>query len=248
MSVRLDARDRLPRRVVSAGIAAMAGAEQIARAVRRFGVEGARALGHAPLRGEELEGLLLSVPYRDRDVFVDELLGFAAPPPDVADLPRGAVPYLPCGVEEILAMGREAPLAPHDELVDLGSGVGRVVILAHLLSGARSRGVEIQRPLVDLAELRAAELGLTGVSFVHADAAEVALDGTVFFLYAPFNGDMLTRVLRRLEDVARRRRIKVCTVGLELRDVPWLRSRPSACVSLSLYDSLPLSGRQRGRS
>lgn len=215
----------------------MVGVEQIATAVRRFGIEGARALGHAPLAGRELEQLLLSIRYQDRDVFVDELLGFHAPPPDVCDLPRGAVPYLPSGVDEILAMVREAPVQPHDELVDLGSGAGRVVILAHLLSGARSSGIEIQRPLVDLAETRGAELGLGDVSFVHANVAETDLDGSIFFLYAPFNGDMLARALRRLEDVARRRPIIVCTVGLELRHQAWLRPRPATCVSLNLYDS-----------
>ena len=215
----------------------MVGVEQIATAVRRFGIEGARALGHAPLGGRQLEQLLMSIPYKDRDVFVDELLGFDAPPADVRDLPRGAVPYLPSGVEEILAMVREAPILPHDEFVDLGSGVGRVVILAHLLSRARSSGIEIQGPLVDLAEMRGAELGLSEVSFLHANAAETDLDGSIFFLYAPFNGDMLARALRRIEQVAQRRPIIVCTVGLELSHVRWLSSRPSTCVSLNLYDS-----------
>lgn len=215
----------------------MVGIEQIATAVRRFGIEGARALGHAPLAGRELEQLLRAIRYQDRDVFADELLGFHAPPPDVRDLPRGAVPYLPCGVEEILAMVREAPVLPHDQFVDLGSGAGRVVMLAHLLSGARSSGIEIQQPLVDLAETRRAELGLGDVSFVHANVAEMDLDGSIFFLYAPFNGDMLARALRRLEDVARRRPIIVCTVGLELSHQAWLRPRPATCVSLNLYDS-----------
>jgi SAM-dependent methyltransferase len=140
-------------------------------------------------------------------------------------------------VEEILAMVQEVPLRPDDELVDLGAGLGRVVILAHLLSGARARGVELQEPLVGRARARAAELALPGVSFVHADAALAELDGSVFFLYAPFNGEVLARVVRRLEDVARRRAIVVAAVGLELHDAPWLRPRTSSCASLALYDS-----------
>ncbi|MEO6418255.1 MAG: hypothetical protein ABIP39_02540, partial [Polyangiaceae bacterium] len=189
------------------------------------------------LTGPALEGLLLSLPFFDRDAWVDELLGIDPPPPDIPDLPHGSVPYLPCGVEEILAMVLEVPVLPEDELVDLGSGLGRVVILAHLLSGARARGIEIQEPLVRGARARCAELTLPALSFDHADAAEAELDGSVFFLYAPFNGEMLTRVLRRLEGVARRRPIVLCAVGLEFRDVPWLLPRTTSLVSLTLYDS-----------
>jgi len=178
-----------------------------------------------------------SVAVYERDGWVDRLLGFEAVVED-GPLPAGAVPYLPCGVAEILAMVDEVPLGPDDELVDLGSGLGRVVILAHLLSGARARGVEIQQRLVRAAEDRCLALGLDGVSFVHANAADIELDGSVFFLYSPFNGQMLAAVLRRMETVAQRRQIVVCTVGLELHDVPWLAPRPSTCPSLALYDSV----------
>jgi SAM-dependent methyltransferase len=189
------------------------------------------------LRGGRLLELLQSVPFLDRDAWTDELLGFDGVPRDIADLPRGAVPYLPCGVDEILAVVREAPVGPDDELVDLGSGLGRVAILVHLLAGARTCGVELQEPLVRAARDRCAALGLTEVSFVHADAAEAELDGSIFFLYAPFNGQLLAAVLRRVEEVARRRRVVVCAVGLELAEVDWLRLRESSLAALALYDS-----------
>jgi hypothetical protein len=98
--------------------------------------------------------------------------------------------------------------------------------------------VEVQEPLVRSARAKAAELGLAGVSFLHADAASVELDGSVFFLYAPFNGAMLTDVLRRLEEVARRRTIVVCTVDLEL-SVGWLRARTPLRAPVAIYDSSP---------
>lgn len=187
------------------------------------------------LRGAPLIELLRSIPFLDRDAWSDELLGIELPPPDMP-LPRGSVPYLPCGVDEILTMVLEAPVGPHDELVDLGSGLGRVVMLGHLLSGARARGVEIQGHLVHRARTRCAELALRDVTFAHADAAETELDGSIFFLYAPCNGEMLTRLLGRLESVARRRAIVVAAVGLDL-DVAWLRSRRTSSVALTLYDS-----------
>jgi SAM-dependent methyltransferase len=187
------------------------------------------------LRGRALLERIHAVPYVERDAWVDRVLGIEAPPPDVG-LPRGAVPYLPCGVDEILAMVREVPLRETDELVDLGSGLGRVVILAHLLSGARARGVEIQEHLVRRARACVDALGLSGVELVHADAIETAIDGTVIFLYAPFNGDLLARALARIETAARRRAIVVCAVGLEL-SAGWLAPRPAASPTLAVYDA-----------
>jgi hypothetical protein len=180
--------------------------------------------------------MLLAVPPLSRDVWVDDLLGIAPPPPDVPNLPRGSVPYLPCGADEIVAMVREVPLRSDDALVDLGSGLGRVLILAHLLSGAGGHGVEIQEHLVQGARARCLDLDLP-LTFVHANAAEVELDGSVFFLYTPFGGETLPRVLGSLEAVAHRRAIVLCAVGLELPRVPWLAPRQTSTPALTLYES-----------
>jgi SAM-dependent methyltransferase len=188
------------------------------------------------LRGAALLEELLAVPFVDRDAFVDALLGIDEVPDDAKDLPRESVPYLPCGVEEILAMVREAPLTAADELVDLGSGVGRVAMLAHLLTGARTRGIELQPHLVELARSRCSELGLSAVTFCVGDVTKSELDGSVFFLYAPFSGEMLARALERIEAVARRRRVVVCGAGLEIYRA-WLTPRRTSSLSLMLYDS-----------
>jgi SAM-dependent methyltransferase len=203
-------------------------------------------LASGALRGAALRALLVSVPYRERDVWTDELLGIEEAPPDSAELPRGSVPYLPSGVDEILAMVAEVPVQADDELVDLGSGLGRVAILAHLLSGARAHGVEIQEPLVIRARARCQALGLPAVSFVHGNAVDAPLDGSIFFLYAPFTGETLAHVLSRLEQVARRRPVVLCAVGLELARLPWLTPRKTSSVSLMLYDSRVPGVRERG--
>src|SRR5262245_24997115 len=139
------------------------------------------------LRGPALLDAIAAVPADGRETWIDALLGIDELPADAA-LPRGAVPYLPCGVDDIVAFVRELPLREEDVLVDLGSGLGRVAILAHLLTGARAHGIEIQDHLVASARRRARALGLDRVSFDRADVREAALDGSVFFLYAPFNG------------------------------------------------------------
>lgn len=211
--------------------------------LRLLASQARREIQSGALRGAPLRERLLSVPARERDVWVDELLSLEQPPPDTAELPRGAVPYLPCGVEEILTMVRELPLRASDVLVDLGSGLGKVVLLAHLLTGARALGVEIQAPLVRSARERCTWLKLDAVSFVHANAIDVELDASVFFLYAPCNGQLLQAVLGRLEHVARRRAIAVCAVGLKLNELSWLSPRLVPRGPVAIYDSyMPRSG------
>ncbi|CAN5133047.1 hypothetical protein BH09MYX1_BH09MYX1_13550 [soil metagenome] len=195
------------------------------------------AITRGALRGDPLLALLLDVPMVERDPWVDALLGLKDAPPDIPELPRGAVPYLPCGVDEILALVRDVPVRAEDHVVDVGSGLGRVAILVHLLTGARTSGVEIQAPLVLRARERCADLGLDAIAFVEGNAVDAPLDGSIFFLYAPFNGDTLRRVIERLEDVARRRSIVVCTVALELRDAGWLVPRSTSSLALTIYDS-----------
>lgn len=189
------------------------------------------------LRGDGLKELLLSVPFIDRDAWVDELLGIDEIPSDMPGLPAESVPYLPCGVEEVLAV-LQGTIRPDDVLVDLGSGLGRVVILAHLLAGIRTHGIELQEHLVQGARARCRDLGLDGVTFTHADASTCELDGSIFFLYAPFTGEMLQRAILSLKEIARRRAIVVCAVGLEFHDVPWLAARESPIVSMTIYDSV----------
>jgi hypothetical protein len=122
-----------------------------------------------------------------------------------------------------------------------------VVMLAHLLSGARGRGIEIQAGLVDRARAGCAALGLSAISFGHGNAADVELDGSVFFLYSPFGGDTLARVVHHLEGVAQRRPIVVAAVGFELPAATWLIARATPCRALTLYESCGAGGRRRAR-
>lgn len=114
----------------------------------------------------------------------------------------------------IVELVDRARLGPHDQLYDLGSGMGHVATLAHLLSGAPARGVEVEPAFCAYARARAADLGLTQVEFIAADArrADYAA-GTVFFMYTPFEGAMLGEVLGRLRERAQRGPIRLATYG-----------------------------------
>src|ERR1700679_2728882 len=111
----------------------------------------------------ELLTWLASLPSRDRDVALEERLGIAdtglgASPADPLTPGEDLIGYHPSGVAAILCALAEAPVTRDDVLVDLGSGLGKVVLLTALLTGATARGVELQPALVGRARLAAARL------------------------------------------------------------------------------------------
>jgi SAM-dependent methyltransferase len=186
-----------------------------------------------------------ALPEHARDQAVEELLELGA----ASSAPPGEhlVGHHASGVDAILRMLREAPVREGDVLVDLGSGLGKVVLLASLLTGARARGVEIQPELARRSRAAAERLRAAGalraeIDIVTGDVRDAPLDdGTVFYLYTPFTGPVLAAVLARLRAVAARRapeRIVVCALGLDLdRAGPWLVPRPTDAFWLTIYDS-----------
>ena len=188
----------------------------------------------------DLLAWLASVPADARDAALEERLGIEKGA--TASLPPGdsLIGYHASGVGPIVQALLEVPVASDDILVDLGSGLGKVVLLAHLLTGATARGIELQPALVDRARASAGRLGID-VHFTQADARDAPLeDGTVFYLYAPFTGAVLTDVLHRLHSVAKDHSIVVCALGIDIprnASVSWLRPRPVDSFWLSVYDS-----------
>ena len=109
---------------------------------------------------------------------------------------------------------------PPGVFYDIGSGLGQVSTLTHLLSGVQAKGVEVELAYCDYARRCARGLNLSQVEFINVDAREADYsDGTVFFLYTPFEGRMLERVLERLKHESRKRRIQLYTYGPCTRQV-----------------------------
>jgi hypothetical protein len=198
---------------------------------------------------------LASLPPSARDAAFEERFAIAdAPPVTVPPGSSDLIGYHPSGVAPIVRMLMEVPVREDDVLVDLGAGLGKVVLLTRLLTQATARGIELEPALVDRARLAARRAGVTA-SFTQGDARTKGLDdGTVFFLYLPFTGSVLREVLARLEIVASRRAIVVCSLGLDLdREAPWLERRPLDSFWLTIYDSFvpgvpPRAERQRSPS
>jgi hypothetical protein len=146
------------------------------------------------------------------------------------------VPYQPTPVRHILHLITASALAKNDVFVDLGSGLGHVPLLVSVVTGAQSLGIEVQATYVASARECAQSLNLSRVRFIRQDAREADLSsGTVFYLYSPFNGSILTDVLSTLRMESTRRSIKICSLGPCTRTVAnetWLKA-----------STLPYSGR-----
>ncbi|HEX3776805.1 MAG TPA: hypothetical protein VHV51_20175 [Polyangiaceae bacterium] len=173
----------------------------------------------------QFRAALQAIPERERDGWVDRLFGLEALPSDGPELPRGCVPYLPSSVNAILRMIELTQLRSNDVFVDVGSGLGRTLALTHLLTGADAIGIEIQPELARGSRELASRLKARGISVLEGDAAELVRQiptGSVFFLYCPFSGDRLERVIDDLGAIARARTIHVCSVDLPLPSRSWL--------------------------
>jgi hypothetical protein len=189
------------------------------------------------LRGAELLAWLGEHAIPARDPAIEALFGIARPPATPA-LGEHRMPYMPSAIAPIVRAVLDVPITARDVFVDLGAGLGKAAMAVHLLTGARARGIELQPALVTAARAQARELGLDGVSFVESDALDADLDdATVVFLYLPFTGDVLAGVLRRIEAVARRRQLVLCSLGLDLRGADWFVERPTEEFWLSIYDT-----------
>jgi hypothetical protein len=148
------------------------------------------------------------------DVLICGVLQFDEPDAEVAEPAAEMVSYQPTPARHILDLIGRAALTERDVLVDIGSGLGHVPLLASICTGVRSVGIELHATYVDCARRSARELGLTNVTFIQQDARAADFSsGTVFYLYTPFVGTILSAVLDSLRREAAGREIRICTYG-----------------------------------
>lgn len=166
---------------------------------------------HAETRLQIQRGILRGARLRheieaadDRDHFVEELLGIAYPPLDEATPGPEQIPYVPSGYDEIVHAFEASSLGAGDGFLDLGSGLGKAVMLAELLCGAIAHGVEVDGVLHTEAARAARGLGIAS-TFTHGDARTAPYPRTdVVFMYLPFTGTVLETVLGRIMTLAPR--------------------------------------------
>ena len=167
------------------------------------------------------------VGYDSLDAFINGLLLIEGAPEETKEREPEMVFYQPTPARVIIELIEKAELQKEDVFYDLGSGLGQVSMLVNLLSGARAKGVEFEPAYCDYARRCARELNLSQVEFINIDAREADYsEGMVFFMYTPFEGELLREVLEKLKGESRKRAIRVCTYGpctLRVSLQAWLR-------------------------
>lgn len=113
------------------------------------------------------------------------------------------VPFVATPREAVDSMLSMADVAEDDVVYDLGSGDGRIPIMAARKYGARGVGIEIKPDLVDIARQNAKDAGVADrVRFRQGDFFEEEIsEATVVTLYLlpSVNLKLRTRLLRDLE-------------------------------------------------
>lgn len=178
------------------------------------------------------------------DEFIGGLLDIGEQPDETRPREREMIQYEVAPASVILELAQQVALAPGSVFYDLGAGLGIVVILFHLLTGAASKGVEFEPAYCQAAVSSAARLKLDYVSFINADARDLTYtDGNLFFMFTPFKGQIMRDVLHRLYAQASARPITVAAFGyctLEIAAAAWLRQRHPAPLHpfrLTLFDA-----------
>jgi len=158
--------------------------------------------------------------YDELDEFLNDLMYTGEMPEPTRELEPGMVEYYKTPARMVFEWVGKTEFKPGDIFYDLGSGLGQVALLVHLLTGIRVRGVEIEPAYCDFARESAGSLGLRDVDFVAGDVRDVDIsDGTVFFLYTPFTGEILVSVLDRLRAI--RHPIQIVSWGPHLSSSAW---------------------------
>ena len=183
--------------------------------------------------------------YDALDALVQGLFRSDEAPAPTQCLEADMVHYEPAPARAILDLSDQVPMSHEDVFYDLGSGLGHVPLLVYLLTGVTARGVEIDAVYCQHAQRCAAELDLASVDFLHADARDADYtEGTVFFMYTPFTGDVMATVLTALQRQAHHRPLTICTHGactFEVAAQPWLHpSHPETtrAHTLAVFNSL----------
>jgi predicted RNA methylase len=148
------------------------------------------------------------------DELISGVLQFERPSAEVVELESEMVSYQPTPARHILDFINRTALTERDSLIDLGSGLGQVLLIASICTGASCTGIELEPSYIDCARKSARSLNLNNVRFIQGDArAADWSEGTVFYLYTPFIRTILRDVLNSLRQEAVRREIRICTFG-----------------------------------
>jgi hypothetical protein len=152
--------------------------------------------------------------YDNLDIFINGLSHFDTIPEQTKDLEPEMVYYQKTPARIVFELVEKCPFMKEDVFFDLGSGLGQVAILVNLLAGVTTKGVEFEPAFCDYARDCAAMLNLSNVTFINTDARRADYsEGTIFFMFTPFSGEIMQEVLAILREESLLRKIKIITYG-----------------------------------
>ncbi|WP_436491516.1 hypothetical protein [Chitinophaga sp. ARDCPP14] len=152
--------------------------------------------------------------YDNLDIFINGLSPLQTMPEQTRDLEPEMVYYQKTPARIVFELVEKVPFIKEDVFFDIGAGLGQVAILVNLLTGIATRGIEFEPAFCDYAGACAAALHLPAVTFINVDAREADYsEGTVFFMFTPFKGEILQEVLSILQKESVKRKIRLITYG-----------------------------------
>jgi hypothetical protein len=148
------------------------------------------------------------------DSFVNGLFSDRPLPAETKALMPDMVSFHKTPARVVIELIKLAGMDSDDFFFDIGSGLGQVVLLVNLFTGAQATGIEYEPAYCAYACAIASRMRLADTEFVNADARDGDYSkGTVFFLYTPFEGRLLRDVLRLLQKESLSRSIRIFTYG-----------------------------------
>lgn len=152
--------------------------------------------------------------YDNLDILINGLFPFQTMPVQTKDLEPEMVYYQKTPARIVFQLVEKSKFKQEDVFYDLGSGLGQVAILVNLLSGITTKGIEIEPAFCNYARDSASELNLPNVTFINIDARQADYsEGTIFFMFTPFRGEIMQEVLEILRKESLQRKIKIITYG-----------------------------------
>ncbi len=127
-------------------------------------------------------------------------LDFAPESCESLGIPEWTAPHAMSGGPDVVKVLDELRIPPGSRCIDFGSGKG-IACLTLRRYFHRVTGVELSQRLVDIARENVAKLGVDGVDFVCADAADVTDldDFTHVYLFNPFPDVVMRQVAANLK-------------------------------------------------
>jgi len=186
--------------------------------------------------------------YDNLDIFMNGLTHPGAMPNQTLALEPEMVYYQKTPARIIFELAERLDFTSNDVFFDLGSGMGQVAILINLLTCVKAKGIEFEPAFCKYAATCAAELNLSGISFVNTDARDADYsEGSVFFMFTPFRGEIMHGVLDRLRRESLKRKITIITYGpctAEVATQSWLFAADAETIhdyKLTVFGSLQVN-------